>query len=113
MSAAIAMPLKTAISICQQIEPSGINSKKTHNKIDLTVEIEKKQPWKLSEILAPLLSDHQKFVLENSARRRAFGMKSELEVDDASVHCGIISDESDHSHLLYGNILLSLLANAL
>jgi hypothetical protein len=26
-------------------------------------------------------------------------MKSELEVGDDPVHCGIIGDESDHSHL--------------
>jgi len=32
-------------------------------------------------------------------RRRAFGMKSQFEVVDDSVHCGIIVDESDDENL--------------
>jgi len=68
------------------------------HKIGLTAEIEKKQPWRLLGILSLLISFGQKFLLENSGRRRAFSMKSELEKGDDPVHCGIIGYESDHSH---------------
>jgi len=53
----------------------------------------------LSEILAPLFGCHQQLLLDDLRGRWSFGMKSELEVSDDPVHCRIISDESDHSHL--------------
>jgi len=55
---------------------------------------------RLSEILSLLLSFDQKFLLENSGRRRAFCMKSELEKSDDPIDGLMILYESDHSHLV-------------
>ena len=52
-----------------------------------------------SEIFSPLLGRHQEFLLDDLRWMGAFGLESEFEVADDSIHHRIISDKSDDFHL--------------
>jgi hypothetical protein len=65
---------------------SKILSYKTYS----SPQIAKKQPQRLSEILPPLLSCHQKFLLDNIRGRRALGhegnLRQMLECENAGMY---------------------------
>ncbi len=54
---------------------------------------------RLSEILPPLLSCQQEFLLDNLWWRRALGMKRKFEVADDPIDNFVVFDKGDNFHL--------------